>query len=221
MRNLSLDYMKVLLAFFIVFIHGGLFYDFDKELSYIFVNGVFRIAVPLFFIINGYYFTVSNTNQLKKWFKKVLILYVIWTIIYLPVMFYSFDVKRVMLYSLIGYFILWYLTALMFSGLLLYYVRHWKSSYILSSAFFLLLIGYVIQTLGRIDFFSGFLGSLFDFGPSHRNFIFFGFSFVAIGYIIRRDNFSIDRNKNIRLIFLFSMILLLEVLLNHYIVNPL
>ena len=66
MRNLSLDYMKVLLAFFIIFIHAGLFYDFDESLSYIFVNGVFRIAVPLFFIINGYYFTVSNTNQLKK-----------------------------------------------------------------------------------------------------------------------------------------------------------
>lgn len=71
--------------------------------------------------------------------------------------------------------------------------------------------------MGRIEFFSGFLGSVFDFGPSHRNFIFFGFSFVAIGYVIRRDKFSINKNLNITLILLSSIFFLIEVLFNYYI----
>ena len=47
MRNLSLDYFKVFLAFCVVCLHGGFFYDINEVIGYLHVNGLFRIAVPL------------------------------------------------------------------------------------------------------------------------------------------------------------------------------
>ena len=68
MRNLSLDYLKVFLAVCVVFLHGGWLYDINELVGYLHVNGLFRIAVPLFFIINGYYF--YNISSLSSFIRS-------------------------------------------------------------------------------------------------------------------------------------------------------
>ena len=55
-RNISLDITKILLACMVVALHVGIFIDLNPVSYQITVNGLFRIAVPIFFIINGFFF---------------------------------------------------------------------------------------------------------------------------------------------------------------------
>lgn len=83
MRNISIDLLKVLLSFFVMFIHLKLLNTYQPEISYFLVNGIFRVAVPTFLVINGYFlFPVIGTEKFRTQIKKLLILYVAWMIIY-------------------------------------------------------------------------------------------------------------------------------------------
>ncbi|WP_124073760.1 acyltransferase family protein [Klebsiella quasipneumoniae] len=83
MRNISIDLLKVLLSFFVMFIHLKLLNTYQPEISYFLVNGIFRVAVPTFLVINGYFlFPVIGTEKFRTQIKKLLILYVTWMIIY-------------------------------------------------------------------------------------------------------------------------------------------
>jgi hypothetical protein len=44
------------MAFMIVGLHAGFLGEYTKLGHYLTVNGVFRVAVPVFLIINGFYF---------------------------------------------------------------------------------------------------------------------------------------------------------------------
>lgn len=55
-RNIVLDIYKIILSLMVVGIHIRFFYDFNNQIGYILNQGIFRLAVPSFFIINGYFF---------------------------------------------------------------------------------------------------------------------------------------------------------------------
>lgn len=215
MRNLSLDYLKVFLAVCVVFLHGGWLYDINELVGYLHVNGLFRIAVPLFFIINGYYFyNISSLSSLKKWSKRIFLLYIMWTIIYLPIMIYSLSFSQILVYLFSGYFILWYLVAMLMAGILLYVLKKFSDKFLILLSFLFLFFGYLIQCIGNMAIFSGFIGEIFNWGPSHRNFIFFGFPFVTIGYLVKKNNIDLNFKKGILLSLLFLTLLLLESFVN-------
>ena len=215
MRNLSLDYFKVFLAICIVLLHGGWLYDINELIGFLHVNGFFRIAVPLFFIINGYYFyNISSLSALKKWSIRVFLLYIIWTIIYLPLMVYELSLSQIFIYLLAGYFILWYLVAMFMAGLLLFFLKQYSDKFLILLSFIFLFFGYLIQLIGSMAIFSGFMGEIFNWGPLHRNFIFFGFPFVTIGYLVKKNNIDLNFKKGILLSLLFLTLLLLESFIN-------
>jgi len=82
-RNIALDILKVTLAFMVVGLHADFLADITSTGSYLTVNGIFRIAVPLFLLINGFYFYSVLANQkTANWIKKVLSLYVFWMLFY-------------------------------------------------------------------------------------------------------------------------------------------
>ena len=57
----------------------------------LFSNGICRMAVPIFFLISGYLLmyrlniTKNKKEYIKNYFKRLIKLYIIWTIIYLPI----------------------------------------------------------------------------------------------------------------------------------------
>ncbi|HBS7058692.1 TPA: acyltransferase family protein [Klebsiella pneumoniae] len=71
----SLDTLKLILSVMVVFIHSRIFLDSSLILDAFTSNGFFRVAVPIFFIINGYYLP-SDKNNFKKWFFSSLYLYI-------------------------------------------------------------------------------------------------------------------------------------------------
>ena len=55
-RNSSIDMPKISMSFMIIGIYSGFLGDQSSLAEHLFVNGIFRTAVPIFFIINGFYF---------------------------------------------------------------------------------------------------------------------------------------------------------------------
>ena len=111
----SLDFMKFLMAICVIAIHThpleGITSDAIKIIYSEFVN----LAVPFFFMSNGYLlFRNRNTNNkkemlqsIKKFGIKMLKLYVIWNFIYLPFAVFGYllskesVIKSIILYILL------------------------------------------------------------------------------------------------------------------------
>ena len=76
-RNYCIDVFKVVLALLVVYIHfPPSYYEWIKPIA--------SCAVPVFFIISGYYlFRDDNPDRVKKTVKRIFKLTFIWGVIYL------------------------------------------------------------------------------------------------------------------------------------------
>ncbi|PXV63179.1 surface polysaccharide O-acyltransferase-like enzyme [Dysgonomonas alginatilytica] len=195
-RNITLDYFKVGLSILVIMLHcpfvtiyppqnGNLLenigYIVGWELSY----GLAKISVPLFFIINGYFLDITSREKTIKYLTKLIILYIVWTLLYLPWFYPQFkdDIKSLIITTANGLFHLWYLVSVIGAIIILYLLNKIKVNklglIILSIAFFF--IGYFIQ---KRDPYSSFEVM------KYRNFLFWAFPFVTIGHLIKYVSYS-------------------------------
>jgi surface polysaccharide O-acyltransferase-like enzyme len=195
-RNASIDRLRLCLAMMVVGQHTQLFSDISSLANYLTVNGLFRIAVPVFFIINGYYFDASSREKFLRWLNRATRLYVTWMLFYAPMWFSDLELNRTALPKLailwaFGYYHLWYIIAMIGAGVILWFLtqriradrRAWPIG-ILALALFLL--GVTIQYAGNYHLLSiSSLDRLSNANWAHRNFLFLGFPFFAVGYLIR------------------------------------
>lgn len=92
----SVDLFKLIGSFLVVSIHTNIFLSVSEEFNWYFVNVFSRIAVYFFFVASAYFFfrnirfcngkieaCPENTEKLKKYFVRVLLLYIIWSFIYM------------------------------------------------------------------------------------------------------------------------------------------
>ncbi|PHR91127.1 MAG: hypothetical protein COA69_13850 [Robiginitomaculum sp.] len=203
-RNLSLDILKVVLSIMVIGLHANFLIEIDKFSSFLFVNGLFRIAVPIFFIINGYFFypLVANAQgksnpKIKSWFERVLILYAVWTSVYLifwlPLL--SFNPHGIAMFIktiFIGYYHLWYLPALLLAAFMFKALhQNLKDIYILALMFVCFCTGVGIDYVGNYNVFGGTtLDKVFDEVWVHRNFLFSGFPFFGLGWFLRKQGWG-------------------------------
>ncbi|WP_409932557.1 acyltransferase family protein [Xanthocytophaga flavus] len=129
----GIDLMKFLAAFLVISIHTRPFYDIHPVLGFLFENIITRVAVPFFFISSGFLFftkvletsSVSEQRKLLVGFlKRILVLYLLWTLIYLPYdLYFIYKKQHDLVATLLSYlqrlllwgshFHLWYLLSLM------------------------------------------------------------------------------------------------------------
>lgn len=206
-RNVTLDYFKIILSILIITIH--IYYPYQTGQFYIgwyIPEGIARIGVPFFFLVNGYYFAnkIGNFNSVKKYLIHLLIIYTTWFIIYLKHslersdQFYiisDFRLDLLLEKYLDGIFHLWYLPALFFGIMLLIFLKK-----IIKKDSAILLISIVLYTLGCILQLMKTDYSLF------RNGLFFGFPFIAIGYYLR--GIDLKKIKNQYLVILVILFLI-------------
>jgi surface polysaccharide O-acyltransferase-like enzyme len=190
-RNVSLDILKLLLAFMVVGLHTNFLIDISPLGYFLTVNGVFRVAVPIFLLINGYYFysVISKAKQ-NFWLKRLLLLYITW------MLFYSFfwlkvgsisalELVRLVQIVIFGYGHLWYISGLLISAALLLLLRRLP--------LVLLCIIIVITFTCAVTF--QYLNNYYV--PESRiineivkSYLYISaFSFFALGYSINRYNF--------------------------------
>lgn len=191
-RNITLDYFKVLFSLLVITIHIPYAFQSDTFSFWWYIsNGLARMAVPFFFIVNGYFFAnkIDKPEAIKKYIIHLLIIYTTWFIIYLRPYIYQNEelniINDLRLDILLetffwGYFHLWYLPALIGGIILLVILNKLikKSSIIIIVITILYIIGYILEPYKT---------SLY----SVRNGLFMGLPFIALGYYLNK----IDINK--------------------------
>lgn len=193
-RNLSIDVLKIILAFFVVFLHMNFLKETYPLLSYLLVNGLFRIAVPVFLVITGFYFFhIDTTKKLKKWLFRTFLLYAIWMLIYIS---YWKDNDEILLTIVFGYHHLWYLIGTFFSGSILYVLRNQNSKLLIALTVILFSLGYVVQVLGNLHYLNAGSDFLLNDYLLYRNFLFVCFPFLTIGFLINKHQIDISTYKH-------------------------
>jgi len=220
-RNITLDILKIVLALFVILLHSFFLKEHNEKISFIFVNGVFRIAVPIFFIINGYFFHYFVTNnKLRSWLTRVIKLYLIWMFLYSPIWF-KMNFKKDIVSILVGYHHLWYLKAIILCGLTLSLFHRNKQKILLIPVFFI--TGVMIEYIGNYDICGSnyLVCKLSNITAVHRNFLLLGFPFFAIGYIIKNNKWEKKiKMKNLIIMLIVSFFfLILESLINYTQIN--
>lgn len=196
-RNVTLDYFKIILSILVINIHApfvsiyhpedtGFWSQFGYISGWVFSHGITKIAVPLFFIINGFFLNLENKTKLIRYIKRLIIMYIVWAFFYLPAYYSYMDTATFIRVFATGFYHLWYLPGLIGAIILLYFVNKITKNKLLliSIAVSLFIIGYYIQMRDpytNIEMIK------------YRNFLFFGFPFVLFGYLLQKFDFT--RNK--------------------------
>lgn len=133
----NVDIMKFILSIMVVCIHTGVTLLMPAEIGK-FLNSIFNLAVPIFFVYSGYFFAYEDKlikkDKLVKYSKHIMKLYVLWSIIYLPIciMVYienGYSIQECLHNYSNGFFKLgqhpyswqlWYLWSLIFISIILY-----------------------------------------------------------------------------------------------------
>ena len=80
-RNIALDTIKAIACLGVIYIHSQIKVDLHPNTNYILA--ITRLAVPLFFMISGYYYTdIVAKGKSKSYFSKILKLTAIATVVY-------------------------------------------------------------------------------------------------------------------------------------------
>lgn len=195
-----LDYFRFVAAFMIVAIHIGPFAIIGEKTDFLITYCLFRVAVPFFLMVSGYFvvwdYWKGGKEKIDKYLSKLLVLYVAAILIYLPINLYAGKgingvghFLKTLLFDGTFYH-LWFLPAAILGALLIKFL-HWIWGERISGLFVLLL--YIIGTLG--DSYYGlvsqnymgknFYDEIFAFSEYTRNGIFYTPIFLWLGAAVR------------------------------------
>ena len=221
----GLDIYKWVCAFLIVFLHT---YNRDWGVAgHWFWSVITSIGVPFFFIVSGFFYgkglvrTEFSKEYFFNYFKRLVIMYVVWTIITLPVSWlcilrghpdYSLPLKIVYLFRMIFFSgscgIYWYILALIHCSAVIFYSmkRGWENTlYVI--ALFLFGVGvWYDSPYNNHNLVFQFIHAVFG---SERNFFNVGLFYMCIGYFFASHE-QILKAKSIYLYGLFFISIVLR-----------
>ncbi|WP_186407512.1 acyltransferase family protein [Candidatus Accumulibacter aalborgensis] len=190
-RNAILDSLKILLALMVVGLHGRFLSDIDVHVGYFLENYLFRMAVPIFFMINGYYFAsiVDRRSAVITWLGKVSVFYLTWSLVYSGFFWPTepglLPAARSLAFTLlIGYAHLWYLPATFLAALCILPLKNAKTVVLAALLATAYAFGLLLQYSGNYHWFPDTrLDVVANEIPTYRNFAFFGFPMFGMGYL--------------------------------------
>ena len=82
-RNYTIDFIRVIMAIFIVALHSTPFVEYNDYFSYFVSQVLARIGVPFFAMIAGYYcFRSYSQAKCGRLIMRYLEIYTVWSVIY-------------------------------------------------------------------------------------------------------------------------------------------
>lgn len=204
----AVDLFKYISALLVVAIHTYPLMEISPQANTYFINDVCRLAVPFFFVTSAFFFfskvrreTMDQENRLYLYLRRLVTLYLAWTIVYIPYMIWNYAAAGVRWYTPLSwlrdfflngsYYHLWFLPALILGTVIVY--RLWllhslKRAFIIS--LLLYLIGYMINIYGvlwqQMPYASVAYGIFEKVFVTARNGIFFAPIFVTIGLYLSK-----------------------------------
>lgn len=204
----SIDYLKVCMAILVVAIHTSAYNCY--ELSWVNMIGetLVSVAVPFFFVASGFLLwqkvvgatTLVKRERVKNWIFKVVRLYLVWTLIFMPYTIYGFVKDGISLEKSIVVFLrnvllvgenywswpLWYLLAMIVAGCILYLLLRVRCPQrgIYSVAIGLAVMGVVLNFIHEQAMGANYLDVYFSLFKTTRNGFFVGFPYIVVGVAI-------------------------------------
>lgn len=192
-RNYSVDFMKLILSLMIVSFHCL------PELNRPFLIAVYeewicRICVPFFFLSTGFFLKNADWNRIKKYIGKIIVLYFISILLYLP-----FDFRVYTSESLFNtlvfkgpHYHLWFFPALIIGVMLNYCMKGVKRKYQFAVVLMLFSFGiffneyyrFFMDKLPALDVIHFYLAKI----GGTKNGVFFGFPMIYFGSTINNKN---------------------------------
>lgn len=124
-RASAIDPLRLMLALFVVALHGGFPDAAPALVKQALFNGVYRLAVPVFALISGYFFLAAlRRGQGWRYLRRIGAVYLLWMVIYLP--FYGPGIgswDHALRLAVFGYFQLWFLPGLLLAAVLVMVLR--------------------------------------------------------------------------------------------------
>jgi len=138
LKKLNLDIFRFIAALMIVAIHIYPLAVFNQNVDYFFTRVIFRIGVPLFLMITGFFVlpkALKDKNKLKDYTFKILKIYILSILIFLPINIYSGTFKNLDIINVLkDIFIngtmyhLWYFPALILGIWITYFLLKYVST---------------------------------------------------------------------------------------------
>lgn len=202
---IAVDYMKLFCALLIVGLHTSVLKSVNAEAVFLFNEVISRIGVPFFFLASGFFAAgkFEDKAKLMQYIKRLLLLYLVYSVIYLPQMILvwkregrafaecvSIFLRKFFLVGTYGQ--LWYFAGLALAVCLLYlWVKVIKLP--VAANFTIALLLYIAGVLGctyktwtaSLPVIRNLLLSYYDIFETTRNGLFFGLLFVMSGYYLR------------------------------------
>jgi surface polysaccharide O-acyltransferase-like enzyme len=124
-RNIAIDVLRIALAFMVIGKHTHFLYEIHPALGYFLSDGLFRMAVPLFITISGFYFAFSlQRDSFQFWLKRYMFIYIFWMLIYSK---FWIKTSNVIFFNfIIGIKHLWYMPGLIGAGIIVFFLRKTK-----------------------------------------------------------------------------------------------
>lgn len=194
----------------------------DKIYGALICGGITTVAVPSFFMVSGYLFFLKpfTLERLKHQLFRILRLYLVWTIVYLPLVVLKDYMDKKPLFDGLSEFVqnfffsgsyyhLWFLTALLFALAFVSLIFSLKKRYAVIISVALFIIGLLF---GDYNFLFPQLKDIVETYRSvfltSRNGLFFGTIYVCLGGIFAQYDIKLKRSICI-LGSIVSMVLLL------------
>lgn len=214
--NYKIDSVKFLGAIAVVLIHLTAFIYYEGNanlLNYYSYRYFLDIAVPFYFVCSGYLLSKKITSYMKSYAKKILSLYISFSIFYISVqvlyiivdrlienkpfwvslsnLFKSFRIENLVKGNF-AEFHLWFLAALFISVLILMILVHFNIN-----PKIIFLIGFIFYTFSMTGVFD--LNSILSNGGFPK-----GFFYLSMGYYLGQVNFKVKHAFKLFIIFLIS-----------------
>lgn len=235
MRKLeTIDFFKLIFSICVVCIHTGFLSFLPPDIAWFINRLIFRIAVPFFFVVNGFFlykrvcdFQKKAERNLIEYNKKMLKTYAIYTLIYS----FLYLLKEILLHrnlnnsilELLHYLIvypigaMWYVWALILSVCIIIIINKFTEiNRILYKLFLITFVFYCVGLLFNSYYFiientpfQNIADIYISVFLTSRNAIFVGLPFIFLGMVMRKiiDNgFYMNKGKIIILL-IFSYIL--------------
>jgi serine/alanine racemase len=236
-RNVLIDLSRIVCSILVICVHTKPWLDTNYYFGYFLSDVIARLAVPLFFMLAGYFLYKRLREECNPdaYFKKYLMglirIYIVWCLIYLPFDFYMLlKIGKTWIgailsyaYSILvagGHYHLWYFPALIYSVLIAYILfRKGGTRMLYPLTIALYIIGLISESYS--GWFTGVPAHaditfiVYVLGTS-RSALFFGLPFVVMG-MFQHEKIMKLKNKTLALAAFISLYLLtLEALYLHW-----
>lgn len=232
-----IDIMKLICVLLIICMNTNMFSSLNTTVDFIVVQLLSKIAYPLFFITTSFCFfkkidfslslaNSKNMDTLFQFLAKIIKFYVLWTLLYLPLLIIQWMEEGFTIMTLLyflrdfifvgSYVHLWIFPALLFAIVFVYYMlRKWHYSELFVFAFVVYLIGMLINVYGtfllEIPILSSVIACYLNIFSTSVNGLFFALIYVLLAYQLARKKITIHR-KTITIRWILStLIYIMEV----------